>query len=256
MLAEGLRRKEHDMPRPALSNVTTAALESELKRRTKKLDSLKAKRDALDKQIAELEGLGTKPPKKASPKRRRKPGRKPKARRAQGKPLAQYMREVLARATKGMSLPQIEKAVRAAGYPTAAESIYNPMLKVIRNSPVFKKLARGVYGLKSTAKTKPGPKPKRAAKKAAKKTTAKKAKKAGAKKAKKTVKRKKYAVTAEQFVLGLVKGKGTTTAAINKAWIDAGRTGRADNTLNKMLKAGKIKRKKIKGARGSQYSAA
>jgi hypothetical protein len=36
----------------------------------------------------------------------------------------------------------------------------------------------------------------------------------------------------------------------------AGRTGRADNTLNKMLKAGKLKRQKIVGTKGSMYTVA
>ena len=82
---------------------------------------------------------------------------------------------------------------------------------------------------------------------------AKPAKKAPAKAGRK---RKKYDQTAEQFVLGLVKGKGAISSAINKVWQAAGRTGRADNTLNKMLKAGKLKREKIQGAKGSTYTVA
>ena len=69
-------------------------------------------------------------------------------------------------------------------------------------------------------------------------------------------KRKSYAVTAEQLVLGLVKDRGATTAEINKAWKGAGRTGRADNTLNKMVKAGKLKREKLQGQKGSRYTQA
>ena len=69
-------------------------------------------------------------------------------------------------------------------------------------------------------------------------------------------KRRKYAETAEQFILGLVKGKGATSAKINKAWKDAGRAARADNTLNKMVKAGKLKREKVEGQRGSRYTKA
>ena len=69
-------------------------------------------------------------------------------------------------------------------------------------------------------------------------------------------KRKSYPVTADQFVEELVAGKGATTAEINKAWKMAGRTGRADNTLNKMFKAGKLKREKLKGEKGSKYTVA
>jgi septal ring factor EnvC (AmiA/AmiB activator) len=69
-------------------------------------------------------------------------------------------------------------------------------------------------------------------------------------------KRKSYPLTADQFVGKLVAGKGATTAEINKAWKQAGRTGRADNTLNKMFKAGKLKREKLKGQKGSKYTVA
>jgi hypothetical protein len=69
-------------------------------------------------------------------------------------------------------------------------------------------------------------------------------------------KRKTYAQTAEQFVLGLVQGKGATTAEINQAWKGAKRVGRADNTLNKMVKAGMLKRKKLAVGKGSTYTVA
>jgi hypothetical protein len=234
------------MPRLALSNISTAALESELKRRTKKLASLKAKRAALDKQIAELGGLGGRPPKKAGPKRRRKPGPKPKAKRAKRKPLAAYVRESLAKAPKGLRVTEIEKAVLAAGYPTKAKRIYNPVMKVLAEGD-FKRLGRGVYGLKGA--TKP-------AKKAGKKP----AKKAGPSTAKAKAPRKKrktFKQTADQMILGLLKGgKALTTAEIAKAWKKQGRGGKADNTLTKLVKDGKVKREKVKGARGSQYSAA
>ena len=69
-------------------------------------------------------------------------------------------------------------------------------------------------------------------------------------------KRKSYPVTADQFVEKLIAGRGATTAEINRAWKQAGRTGRADNTLNKMFKAGKVKREKLKGQKGSKYTVA
>ncbi|MFW6106784.1 MAG: hypothetical protein ACOC8H_01345 [bacterium] len=85
---------------------------------------------------------------------------------------------------------------------------------------------------------KPGPKPK----------TAKKAKAAS--------KRKRFPETAEQFIVGLVKGKGAMTAEINQAWKDSGRAASADKTLSKMVKDGKIKRENIEGKRGSRYTKA
>lgn len=65
-----------------------------------------------------------------------------------------------------------------------------------------------------------------------------------------------YAQTAEQFILSLVKGsKANTTAEINAAWRKIGRPGKADNTITRMVKAGALKRGKLKGERGSSYSA-
>ncbi len=242
------------MPRPKLSNIPIETLKKELDRRIARVEALKAQRDKLDREIAKLEGLavqtvskpGPKPGRKPGPKPGRKrgpkPGRKPRAARGGAKPLGQYVRQVLAGAPGGMNIAAIEKAVIVAGYQTRAESIYNPILKVIRKGG-YKKVSRGVYALKS-ALTAAKP-----AKKAAKKAPA-------PAKAKGARKRKKYDQTAEQFVLGLVKDKGDSSSDINKAWKAAGRTGRADNTLNKMLKAGKLKRQKIVGTKGSMYTVA
>jgi len=69
-------------------------------------------------------------------------------------------------------------------------------------------------------------------------------------------KRKSYPQTAEQFVTGLAKGKGATTSEINQAWVSAGRVGRADNTLNRMVKAGSLRRDKLQGQKGSRYTLA
>lgn len=234
------------MPRPKLSNISIETLKKELDRRIARVEALKAQRDRLGREIAELEGLAVKTTRKAGrkrgpkPGRKRgpKPGRKPRATRGGAKPLKQYIQQVMARAPGGMSTAAIEKAVIAAGYQTRAESIYNPILKVIRKGG-YRKVSRGVYAVGSAP----------AARKAAKKAPA-------PAKAKGAHKRKKYDQTAEQFVIGLVAGKGAISSDINKTWMAAGRTGRADNTLNKMLKAGKLKRQKIVGTKGSMYTVA
>ena len=90
---------------------------------------------------------------------------------------------------------------------------------------------------------------------------ARKAKKPGpkpktAKKAKAPSKRKRFPETAEQFIMGLVKGKGATTAEINQVWKDSGRKASADTTLSRMVKDGKIKRQNIEGKKGSRYTKA
>lgn len=236
-----------------LSNIPIETLQKELAKRLALVDRLKAQRDMLDQQIRQLEGAAglamDSSPKKSAPKpgkkRGPKPGRKTRTARGGAKTLGQYVAEVLAAAPAGMKINAIEQAVIKAGYVTKAETIYNPILKVIREGG-FKKLTRGVYAAKATvnplAEPVEAPKAPKAAKKAPKQKAARK--------------RQKYAQTAEQFVLSLVKDKGAITSAINKAWQAAGRTGRADNTLNKMLKTGKLNRENIKGAKGSMYTVA
>jgi hypothetical protein len=234
------------MPRPTLSNISTAALKNELERRTRNLDSLKAKRDALNKQIVELEGVTGKAPERTKPKRRRKPGRKPRAKQATGMPLAEYVRKALAKAPRGLRVTEIEKAVLAAGYPTKAKSVYKPVTKVLAKGD-FKRLGRGIYGLKGVAK---------ADKKVGKKVAKKAAPSAPKAKAPRK-KRRTFRQTADQMILGLLKGgKSLTTAEIRDARKKQGRGGSADNALSKLVKDGKIKRKTIEGQRGSRYAIA
>jgi hypothetical protein len=82
--------------------------------------------------------------------------------------------------------------------------------------------------------------------------------KPGKKAAPKVVRRKRgtFAQNASEFVLGLVKGKGATTAEIGKKWKAAGRGGKADNALTKLVKEGKVKRTKLAEGQGSMYSLA
>ena len=92
---------------------------------------------------------------------------------------------------------------------------------------------------------------KKVGKKRGRKKTAKK------KAAKKSKTRRSYAQTADEFVLGLLKGgKSLTTAEINGKWKQAQRAGTADNTLTKLSKAKKLNKKKVKGDRGSRYTLA
>ena len=234
------------MARPKLSVVSTASLQAELQRRVAKLGDLVAERDALDEQIAELQGMVGQAPEapqtatKVGKKPGRKPGRKPRAVRVGSKPLAEYVKEVLAASAQGMGLKDIEAAVLAAGYATKAKTLYTPVMKVLPKVGA-KKVGRGVYSLRG----KPGRKP-----------AAKKAAASAAPAAKTPRKRKTYAQTADQFVLALVQGKGATTAEINSAWKAAKRVGRADNTLNKMSKAGTLKREKLAEGKGSTYTVA
>jgi len=51
----------------------------------------------------------------------------------------------------------------------------------------------------------------------------------------------------------LKNGRKLTTAEINAAWREAGRSRDATNTLTKLSKAGQVDRENIEGSRGSVY---
>ena len=74
-------------------------------------------------------------------------------------------------------------------------------------------------------------------------------------KASKRGKRGSYKKTADEFVLGLFTGgQKLTTAQIKAKWSQAGRGGKPDNALTKLVSQKKVRRQKIKGGRGSEYS--
>ncbi len=62
--------------------------------------------------------------------------------------------------------------------------------------------------------------------------------------------------TGTESILALLRKKGLPGAAINQAWKQEGRAGRADATLGQLVKARKLKRIKVKGQRGSLYALA
>jgi len=232
-----------------LSKMTIPQLRAEIARRQEGLPKLQKKHakllkaiGKLDRQIATLGGQADQP---AKPKGR--PTKAPKSQASTSKSLAQCIRDVLGRSRAGMRVKDIVTAVQEAGYKSVAKDFYHLVAAAVRGDE-FKKLGRGIYKLKtSKVAVKKG-------KKVSKKSPKAVVKKAAAPKVRR--KRIKYALTAEQLVLGLVKGKGATTAEINRAWKHGGRKGRADNTLNKMLKAAKVKRTPLKGQKGSTYTVA
>jgi len=238
-----------------LSKMTISQLRGEIARRQAALPKLQKKRAALlkeigaiDRQIKAIAGQA------AQPAIRK--GRSLKATKASsassGKSLVQCIRDVLGGAKAGMRVKDIVSAVEKAGYNSVAKDFYNLVAAAVRGDE-FTKLSRGVYTFKAGQAVKQAGKVRKASK------ASKKSPKAGAKKAsspKASRKKKQYSQTAEQFILGQVKGTGAITSDINKAWQAAGRTGRADKTLNKMLKSKKLKRTPLKGRKGSIYTTA
>lgn len=66
-----------------------------------------------------------------------------------------------------------------------------------------------------------------------------------------------FAKTAEESIIDFIKKNDRpSTADVNKHWQAEGRGGKADNTLTKMVKDGKLKRFKDQGVRGSSYEVA
>ena len=124
----------------------------------------------------------------------------------------------------------------------------------------------GQYGIAAEGTPRRGRPPKAKngrRKKAAERKVAKKVAKNGRRKkgkkvaAEKKAGRPKYKKTATDFILDLLaSGRTMTTAQINAKWKQTQRAGAADNTLSLLAKAGKVKREKVQGGRGSAYSAA
>ena len=82
---------------------------------------------------------------------------------------------------------------------------------------------------------------------------------AGRYKAGRRRKRRKYATSGTESILSFVSRgnkKGATGAEIANHWKAEGRAGSSYNIINMLLKAGKLKKKKLKGERGSMYMAA
>ena len=110
----------------------------------------------------------------------------------------------------------------------------------------FKKLGIAPGALKKRRGRRPGRKARRPAKR----------KKVGRKPKRRTGKR--YAVSGTDSILRFVKqagAKGTTGGQIDKHWKSQGRAGSAYNILGQLVKAKKIKRRRLKGKRGSAYTA-
>jgi hypothetical protein len=75
-----------------------------------------------------------------------RPGRR--GRRRGGKPLIEYVRKALGKATGGMRVKEVQQVVRNAGYRTAAKDFYGIVATTLRDGRFFQKVRRGVYKLK------------------------------------------------------------------------------------------------------------
>ena len=143
---------------------TIRQLQRELNAKKRSLVALRRRRTkaaarlaAIEKEIAVLTGAGPGPKvgrKKKVARKRGRPARKKKARkvarkrrRATGKPLVAYMRQVLAKAPRGMRARDIAAAVTKAGYKSFSKDFNAVVAKTLLAPKLFQRVSRGVYKL-------------------------------------------------------------------------------------------------------------
>lgn len=135
---------------------TIAELRAELAASEKQLAKLQAQReklakqtDRLDRDIAILSGGGRRARGRAATKARG-PRRRKMPRNV--KPLIEYVKEGLAKVGAGMRVKDITSAVQTAGYRTFSKDFYGQVAVAVQDK-AFRKLGRGVYTLRTRAKS-------------------------------------------------------------------------------------------------------
>ena len=136
------------MPRSRLSTMTIADLRREIERRQKLLPKLIAQRDALNWEIAELQGLATPEARKAAKPEAapRKTGRRQQAKNKVG------LADALANVLKGKAKVAISEAmegVLSAGYKSNARNFRSVVNHMLLKDKRFKSVARGEFTLKA-----------------------------------------------------------------------------------------------------------
>jgi hypothetical protein len=136
------------MPRAKLAKVSVEELKKEIVRRQRALPKLIASRDALDKKIAELQGLGEP---QAAPKRGRRKLAKKRVKRAKraSRPgsLSSKLVEVF-QGKKSLPLGDAIQAVLAAGYKTKSKNFATIVGNTLAQDKRFRRVRKGVYALK------------------------------------------------------------------------------------------------------------
>ena len=105
---------------------------------------------ALDRQIAGLAGKTTKVRRKRRSKATKvktvKKARRSR-KRAVGKPLVEYIRKVLGKASNGLRAKDIAAAVTTAGYRSSSKDFYGIVAATLCDKKNFRRVRRGVYEL-------------------------------------------------------------------------------------------------------------
>ena len=135
------------MRRSRLSTVAIAVLQQEIQRRQKMLPRLIAERDALNREIAELQGMAEPDTRKAAkPQAATK-----KARRARAKnklSLADALSQVMKGKAK-VTVGQAMEGVLAAGYKTKAKAFRGLVNQTLLKDKRFKNVGRGEFCLRA-----------------------------------------------------------------------------------------------------------
>jgi len=145
-------------------NKSIQELRRELLVKEKQLDKLLTQRRDLAARLAKLDkaivALGGEAPQAKAPKARKRrkakaakrkaaPRRKAvkKAKKARGKPLVEYIKQVLSKSDRPLRAKEVEKAVKAAGYKTRSKDFYGIVATALRDGKRFKRVSHGVYAL-------------------------------------------------------------------------------------------------------------
>ncbi|HUS92077.1 MAG TPA: hypothetical protein VM695_09515 [Phycisphaerae bacterium] len=149
------------MPRRT-KELSIKELRRELAAREKQVNGLLARRGKLAASLADVDariaalGGGTPAARRGRPKAAGKGrpkaaatgnGRKRARRRATGKPLADYVVDVLTKAGKPLRVKDAMAAVTKAGYQSASKDFYGIVAAALRDDSRIKKISRGVYTL-------------------------------------------------------------------------------------------------------------
>jgi hypothetical protein len=134
------------MRRSRLSTIAVSILQQEIQRRQKMLPKLIAQRDALNREIAELQGMAGPDARKAA---------KPKAPKKTRRRLAKNkisLADTLAQVMKGKAKVMVADAmagVLAAGYKSNARSFRSVVNNMLLTNKRFKNVGRGEFCLKA-----------------------------------------------------------------------------------------------------------
>ena len=136
------------MPRSKLSTMSIADLRQEIEHRQKRLPKLIAQRDALNREITELQGIATPEARKAAKPEAatRKIRRRRRAKNKVG------LTDALAGFMKGKAKVMIGEAmegVLAAGYKSNARDFRSVVNNTLLKDKRFKKVGRGEFTLKA-----------------------------------------------------------------------------------------------------------